>query len=1504
MSSAQAAPRLRRFWLYFVALTFLIGLSFTVVHAVLARPPQDAPWTVPNVKINPTSAGNNPAVAYAPYAAVAAFSSGNLVAAWTDLTPAGFGNVIAVRSTTGGASWSAPVTVSVGTVSLPASASPVIALAVTGTQTVHAGWIQSGASDYALYYNRSTDGGLTWAASPTTLATGIGPVYNPDLAASGPNVYAVWKTLGAIWLARSTNGGSTWSAPTAIYTTSVDTLWPDLSLVADLAGTLHLMWDQSTASSGQDVCYSRSSDSGLTWSARNCLVNLPTSSTHTDPDLAFDSGNGWLHLVYLDEVTRVPVLMHRRSSDGGNTWSAPVTVSDPIYSATEPTLIISTTHKLYVGWTDQFHGFPADTDIYYARSLDDGQTWGTPSRINDLSTQPQLHPFLAAGNNGPRAVWTDFRTGTQWDIYSAAITGTCQAPLTGVGLDGPFEADPGVATWFTATLQPADADSPISYNWSPVPGTGQGTASARYTWPVPGSYPITVTASNCGGLVSTNRTIVVMCTAPLLLVDITGGAAPVTAGEAVTLTALTDPPTPNPTVTYVWTPTPISGQGTAQAIYRWQAVGTYPVTVTATNCGGTVLGTANLVVTDTLAPTWGAFTPAGWITTTQSPTLTVKVNDVQSGLDVSTAQYQFTANAGVTWTVWTAASAISGVDYTTATQTITASNVAFGRDSTLAGAQTRIRFRTADMAGNLGLSPQYTVTIDSLPPSVAGVTISSNRATSTWLNPLTNPLTWTANLTWTAASDAGSGVAGYAYLWSVNATDLPPAVVSTTALTATTLFPGYGQHWYFHVRAVDNVGHWSTTAAHQGPYWVGSTPAAFLTLDPESAGPGAEVILTGFGFDPQVTVSLGFTSTTGIHWLGDVQTSIDGVFQANVTVPETATVTISGTVSTTHGFIAQTKPSGKQGRAKFSVTRGMEILPLNSPVKPGGWLMMKANYANKFGALVLEMDGGAYSGPFPMGGVTTRQASLQIPTGTFSGTHTLTVTNRVDGYIVQRNTAQFNVVVPVPPTPLTATLPTINLWPNHGIRGTTVEVTGVAPTACRLWDYNGTTLLDCKDIDLYLDLQLTTTPISLTLTGWNAGTMVYQHPVQMNPYTGQYTGTLKLLDEFAETIQNEPWGIYNLCLFAKQKIASATEPGDQPGGSNGGAQTWTTYQLRGVACQTFTVEEPPKYVEDIRLADKFDQRIAQIKSPQIVFRGANTGFLTGTHPVHVSQSLVQTDGLLGNIKLNVAEGNYWIDAFACDYLPRPNIPVQNNGRGGYYPTRTITMTSANGLGPSPRGVSTDLYTALASSGKIGPFLSFQGALYKPSAPPSVPLTIWFNNQLEQISAVTVTLPGGAALAATHQGTDPNDATRDLWTANLDVTNFPAGQVTTTVTAFGHYVDLTGACPPGDRLGAPWPVPIVMVPAPGWLKKPLANPSVSYDPAQKMYFMSGRVGPRRPRQNRLDRDSRRSEPGLSGPDRKQDHGSSGCGRRIQPGNGRVEGHADQDQRRIRHPVLSR
>jgi hypothetical protein len=981
---ALRLPRLpRRAMLSLLSLALLATLLFTA-HAVLAQPPalppamppQDAPWTVPNVKVNIASAGNiTTNLSYAPYAAIAAFSgTTTLVSAWISNTGIGFDDLMFARSANGGASWLGQTRISTGTVALPFELAPVVSLAVTGTGTVHAAWLKApGTMDWSAYYKRSTDTGVTWPPTDTVIATGFGAAYNPDLALSGDNVYYAWQANLRLNLARSTNGGTSWSPATPVYT-HTGTAYPDLSLAAGPTGTLHLFWDESV-SGGQDACYIRSSNGGLTWSTPTCPVNLLFSYTPTDPDLAIDPADGSLHLVYLADVGRTPTVMHMSSSNGGLSWGSAITVSDPTYRASEPSITISGSQKIYVSWTESHDGTnPADTDIYYARSQNDGLAWGTPSRVNDDSAQPQLHSYLAAGKDGPRAIWSDYRSNTQWDIYSAAITGTCQTTLSGVTLDGLVSPEPGAATWYTATTSPDGADKPIYYTWAPEPGQGQGAASARYTWPEPGFYPITVTARNCGEPVQGTMMVEIFCTKGLEEVAIDGATSLVTAGNSVTLTAITTPTIPDPVVTYTWAPPPLTGQGTITATYRWQAVGTYPVTVTVRNCApGPVFGYASVVVTDTVLPSWGAFSPTGWITTTQSPTVTVRVTDTQSGLDVSTGQYQFYAGS---WSGWLTPIAMSGADYTTTSQTITTPAIPFGKDSTLAGGQARIRFQVRDMAGNLGASPEYTLTIDTQPPVMIGVTITSTRATSTWINPQTDPLTWTATMSWTAATDAFSGVGGYSYLWSVDETALPPAVISTTALNAATIIPAYGQHWYFHVRAVDSVGNWSATAVHQGPYWVGNAPTAFLTLDPESSGPGAEVILTGFGFDPQATVRIGFTSTAGIHWLGgDVQTSYDGVFQAAATVPDTATV------STAHGFIVQTQPSGKQGSAKFNVTQGMQILILNpnDQVNPGGYAWIKANYANKFGSLVLEMDGAGYAGPFPMNGVTTRQASLQEP---------------------------------------------------------------------------------------------------------------------------------------------------------------------------------------------------------------------------------------------------------------------------------------------------------------------------------------------------------------------------------------------------------------------------------------------------------------------------------------------------------------------------------------------
>jgi CSLREA domain-containing protein len=88
--------------------------------------------------------------------------------------------------------------------------------------------------------------------------------------------------------------------------------------------------------------------------------------------------------------------------------------------------------------------------------------------------------------------------GTAQDTYTVTIGGGC-IPVTGVTISGPITGLVGVPYTFDAGVEPANASAPITYDWYPTPGSGQGSASATYTWATPGFYMIYLAASNCGG---------------------------------------------------------------------------------------------------------------------------------------------------------------------------------------------------------------------------------------------------------------------------------------------------------------------------------------------------------------------------------------------------------------------------------------------------------------------------------------------------------------------------------------------------------------------------------------------------------------------------------------------------------------------------------------------------------------------------------------------------------------------------------------------------------------------------------------------------------------------------------------------------------------------------------------------------------------------------------------------------------------------------------------------
>lgn len=120
------------------------------------------------------------------------------------------------RSSDGGTSWGPDTRL---TYDSSWSWGPAIASAGTN---VHVVWYDTRSVNYAIFYKRSTDGGVTWGPD-TRLNQNAASALGPSIAVSGPNVHAVWDDdrdgnpyLEEIYYKRSTNGGTTWESDTRI----------------------------------------------------------------------------------------------------------------------------------------------------------------------------------------------------------------------------------------------------------------------------------------------------------------------------------------------------------------------------------------------------------------------------------------------------------------------------------------------------------------------------------------------------------------------------------------------------------------------------------------------------------------------------------------------------------------------------------------------------------------------------------------------------------------------------------------------------------------------------------------------------------------------------------------------------------------------------------------------------------------------------------------------------------------------------------------------------------------------------------------------------------------------------------------------------------------------------------------------------------------------------------------------------------------------------------------
>ncbi len=282
-------------------------------------------------------------------------------------------------------------------------------IAVSGS-VVHVVWhdARNTVNNYEIYYKRSTDGGLNWGADTRLTNTNNSSSELVSVSVSGSAVHLVWLDYrdgnAEIYYKRSTDNGLSWDADLRLTNNTFDSQSPSLSVSGQV---LHTVW-YDNRDGNYEIYYKRSTDGGTSWGADTRLTNNTGQSWYPAVSVSGSS----VHVVWYDGRDGNDEIYYKRSTDGGVSWGADTRLTNNTSLSQRPS-VAATGTDVHVLWTDFRDG--SDAEIYYKRSGDGGANWGTDTRLTN-TVGISYNPSAAVSGSALHLVWYDNRDGNQ-EIY-------------------------------------------------------------------------------------------------------------------------------------------------------------------------------------------------------------------------------------------------------------------------------------------------------------------------------------------------------------------------------------------------------------------------------------------------------------------------------------------------------------------------------------------------------------------------------------------------------------------------------------------------------------------------------------------------------------------------------------------------------------------------------------------------------------------------------------------------------------------------------------------------------------------------------------------------------------------------------------------------------------------------------------------------------------------------------------------------------------------------------
>lgn len=207
-----------------------------------------------------------------------------------------------------------------------------------------------------------------------------------------------------------------WSPLQRLTWTAGESLYPSIAI--DSNDIIHVLFQDATFGYPKNEIYHKAStDKGATWNPLNRLTWNPGNSTR--PDVAVGP-NDYVHLVWEDDFQGNREIYYRQSQTLGSSWSGFKRLTWTPNTSNTPRIAVGGNGHIHVVWYEYTASPLYETDIFYKKSTDNGNTWSAPKRLSWSGESNS--PVIGVDSNGKIHIFfSDRLTATIWATWAGEI---------------------------------------------------------------------------------------------------------------------------------------------------------------------------------------------------------------------------------------------------------------------------------------------------------------------------------------------------------------------------------------------------------------------------------------------------------------------------------------------------------------------------------------------------------------------------------------------------------------------------------------------------------------------------------------------------------------------------------------------------------------------------------------------------------------------------------------------------------------------------------------------------------------------------------------------------------------------------------------------------------------------------------------------------------------------------------------------------------------------------